>query len=94
MVAFILARPAGRPVHLGLLGSFGRALGVVGFIRSRHGESSGSFGFVGFMHVVGWLIRIHCPGGRRVHSVSLMRGWRSSGSFARALGVGRFILVS
>ena len=67
---FLQARPGCRSagVHLGSLGSFGCALGVVGFIHVRWvnsgapWRSSGSFGFDG-------LIRAR-PGGRKLHSVA------------------------
>ena len=77
-VGFIQVRPGARRVHLGLLGSFGRALRVCRFHSVKPWVSLGSFGILGFIHVR--------PGGSRVHSGSLR-------SFVRALGVVVFIPV-
>ena len=82
----ILARPAGRRGHSSSLISFGRALGLVGFISVRWVHtgapwvSAGSFGFVGIIWALPW--------GRRVHSGSLGSYW---GSALGSLGFVRFI---
>ena len=79
----------------GSLGSFGRVLWVVGFIRIRWVETWGSLGsFWGALGVVGFVpvrsrarwVHSGAPLGSSVYSVSL-------GSFRRALGVVWFIRV-
>ena len=72
-VGFILVLPGRGRIHSALLGSFGCALVVVGFIRVRWvnscaGGSSGSFGIV-------WFI-LERPGSRTIQGVVvLVTGW-------------------
>ena len=98
---FILARPGGRRVHSGSLGAFGRAIAVVGIIRVGLVHAGAPWGR--WVHS-GWLGSFGCalvalsasfvdvgfiparPGGHRIHS-------DSSGSFGRALGVARGVIL-
>ena len=61
-----MVRPGGRRVHPGSLGSLGRALGVVGFIRGNwvnwgapwgSSDSSGVTGLTGVRPGCRWFIR-------------------------------------
>ena len=59
-------RPGGRRVNFSSMGSFGRALSMVGFIRVRWvnsvapWRSSCEFGFIGSILARPWRGRIHC----------------------------------
>ena len=76
--------PWGRLIHSGSLGSFGFALGVVGFIRDCWVHSGALWGSSGSLGVVAY-IRVR-PGRYWVHSGLL-------GSFAYTLLVARFTHV-
>ena len=65
-VGFIRSRPGGRPAHLVSLGSFKRALVVVGFIRVHWDHSGEPLRSLGLFGVVGF-IRAH-TNTRWVHS--------------------------
>ena len=75
-------RPWARWVHLESLGSFGWAVGDVGFIRSRYVRSGTPWGSLGSLWVVE-IVRVR-HGCRWVHSGSL-------GSFVCKVGVVGFI---
>ena len=83
-VEFIRALPGGRRVHPCSLGSLGRALEVVGFIRVRNVHYGAPWGSLGSFGLVGFIQARHRRG--RIHSGSL-------GSFGRAHGVVRFIRI-
>ena len=78
-------------VHPGSLGSFGFALGVVGFIRGHWVDEGAPWGsFSSFGLVVFTRVR---PGGRWVHSVSLDSLGFALGVSLGSCGVVRFTTV-
>ena len=109
IVGFIRARPGGRFVHLGSLGSFGRGLEVVGIIHERpESRSVHSGAFFRWFGLVGFIRGRHRS--RSVHSgahlgsfgiVGFIREWPARGyvhfcwlgSFGGVQGVDVFILA-
>ena len=77
-LAFIRARPGGRGVHWGSLGSLGRAVWVVWFILVRCGRTQGIFRTRHWVHSGSFWFAIWVVGLFPVHSDTL---FGSSGSF-------------